>query len=96
MLSLIEQLLVLFAAVLGGAIGAWLGWMEKDPPEPFEGPKFMTSLVRSIIGGLIFAVGFQSKLDSVDLIVLVVVALSAGGFDVTWNRANKVRKKNNG
>jgi len=77
---------VLFIALLactGGIVSALLGWL--DSGEPFAPRKFMASVVRALIAGILFAVGY-TLVDGISILDLFAAFLGGAGIDVLGNR----------
>jgi len=77
---------VLFIALLacaGGIVSALLGWL--DSGEPFVPRKFMASVVRALIAGVVFAVGY-TLVDGISNLDLFTAFLGGAGIDVLGNR----------
>lgn len=80
-----STLLLALAAVLGALFSAALGWL--DSGEPFNGRKFMSSILRAIVAGLITAGGFITTGAEVVLLWDYFVAFLVGaGIDVFGHR----------
>jgi hypothetical protein len=78
-----ERLIIALVALLGGMVAALVGWL--DSKEPFDERKFGGSAVRSLIAGIIFAVGYQLS-DGVNTLDLFYAFLGGAGVDVLGNR----------
>ena len=78
-----ERLIIAVIALLGGLVTALMGWL--DSKEQFDGRKFGGSAVRSLIAGVIFAVGYQLS-DGVNTLDLFYAFLGGAGVDVLGNR----------
>ena len=78
-----DRFYLALAACLGGITVAIAGWL--DSREPFDALKFGASVIRSLIAGIIFAVGYKltPPLAALDLLWAF---LSGTGFDVAVNR----------
>ena len=72
------------AAFAGGIAAALLGWI--DSAEPFQSRKFGSSVIRALIAGVVFAVGysFANGLTTIDI---GIAFLGGAGIDVLGNRA---------
>jgi len=80
------NLAVLFIALLacaGGITSALLGWLNSG--EAFVTRKFMASVVRALVAGVVFAVGY-SFTDGISILDLFAAFLSGAGVDVLGNR----------
>jgi drug/metabolite transporter (DMT)-like permease len=80
---LVDRLYIALAALLGGLATAFLGWLEYG--EPFNPRKFGGSVIRALIAGIIFAVGYQLS-GSVGILDLFYAFLGGAGVDVIGNR----------
>jgi len=71
------------AAFIGGIAAALLGWV--DSAEPFQSRKFGSSVIRALIAGVVFAVGysFANGLTPIDI---GIAFLGGAGVDVLGNR----------
>jgi len=77
---------VLYIALLacaGGIVSALLGWL--DSGEAFVPRKFMASVVRALVAGVVFAVGY-SFANGISILDLFVAFLGGAGIDVLGNR----------
>ncbi len=89
-------ILVAVAAFIGGIVTALLGWIETQ--EPFNPKKFMSSVIRSIVGGIGIAVAFNYTGFAVPIAYLIAF-LSGAGVDAGLKRvagAIAARKTNGG
>ncbi len=78
-----EKVYVALAALLGGIIAAALGWLESK--EAFDVRKFGGSIIRSLIAGVVLALG-SSLAGPVDVAALLYAFLGGAGVDVIGNR----------
>ena len=78
-----NTLYIALAALLGGLVAAFLGWLESG--EPFDLRKFGASGIRSLIAAAIFAAGYQLS-GSIGIIDLLYAFLGGAGVDVIGNR----------
>lgn len=71
------------SAFLGGIVSSILGWL--DSQEKFEAKKFCASLIRALLAGVVFAVGYSytSELSPIDIGIAFV---AGAGVDVLGNR----------
>jgi len=78
-----DRIWLALAALVGGILVALIGWA--DSKEPFVTRKFLASVLRSLIAGVIFAVAYQLSrpLTALDLLWAF---LGGTGFDVGVNR----------
>lgn len=78
-----ERLIIALVALLGGMVAALVGWL--DSKEPFDVRKFGGSSVRSLIAGIVFAVGYHLS-GAVSILDLFYAFLGGAGVDVLGNR----------
>lgn len=76
-------LYVTLAAFGGGIAAAIMGWM--DSGDVFIGRKFMASVVRALVAGGVFAVGYTLS-GSVTIMDIVIAFVAGAGVDVLGNR----------
>jgi hypothetical protein len=78
-----DRFYLALTACLGGIAVAIIGWL--DSREPFDPRKLGASAIRSLIAGIIFAVGYKltAPLAALDLLWAF---LGGTGFDVAVNR----------
>ncbi|MBU0778239.1 hypothetical protein KKF82_08270 [Patescibacteria group bacterium] len=71
------------AAFLGGIVSGVLGWL--DSGEAFEIRKFSATIVRALVAGIVFAIGYHyaNGLSPIDLGLAFV---GGSGIDVLGNR----------
>lgn len=50
---------VCLAALVGGIANSLIGWAKQSPPEAWDGRKFITSFIGSLIGAVVIAMGFN-------------------------------------
>lgn len=87
------QILIVFAlAIVGAVFSALLGWLESG--EDFIPRKFIPSVMRAIVAGIVFALGFGlSELaitNTGDLILIYFeVFVGGAGIDVLGHRVAK-------
>ena len=79
-----DPIVIGVAATIGGILSALLGWL--DSQESFDIRKFTASMVRAIVAGIIFAVGYEYGGKQITLIDLFVAFLAGAGFDAGLNR----------
>jgi len=84
-------LYVALSAFGGGVVSALLGWFESG--EAFVARKFGSSMLRAVLAGAVFAVGY-TYMSSVVAVPDVLCAFLAGaGVDVLGNRlAGSIKK----
>jgi hypothetical protein len=77
------------AAFGGGIIAALLGWF--DSGGFFQPKKFGASVIRALIAGVVFAIGytFTNGLTPIDI---AIAFLGGAGVDVLGNRASGALK----
>jgi hypothetical protein len=71
------------SAFIGGIVSSLLGWF--DSQEAFEARKFAASLVRALIAGVVFAVGY-SYTNGLSPIDIGIAFVGGAGIDVLGNR----------
>lgn len=71
------------SAFIGGIVAALLGWL--DSGETFNIRKFSASIVRALIAGVIFAVGY-SYANSLSPIDIGIAFVGGSGIDVLGHR----------
>jgi len=71
------------SAFAGGIVVALLGWL--DSGETFEIRKFSASIVRALIAGVVFVVGY-SYINSLSPIDIGIAFCGGAGIDVLGNR----------
>jgi len=78
-----EILYVAVAAFGGGIAAAITGWL--DSGEVFIGRKFAASVVRALVAGGVFAVGY-TLVSSVTIMDIIIAFVAGAGVDVLGNR----------
>jgi len=76
-------ILVGASALVGGMVAAVLGWL--DSGEVFEARKFSASIVRALIAGVVFAVGYTYT-NSLSPLDIGIAFIGGAGVDVLGNR----------
>ena len=76
-------LLIGASALVGGMVAAVLGWL--DSGEVFEARKFSASIVRALIAGVVFAVGYTYT-NSLSPLDIGIAFIGGAGVDVLGNR----------
>ena len=77
---------VLYIALLtcaGGITSALLGWL--DSGGAFIPRKFMASVVRALVAGVVFAIGY-TFVNGIGILDLFAAFLGGAGIDVLGNR----------
>ena len=74
---------VAVASCIGGIFSAIMGWL--DSGEKFVSRKFASSVIRSLIAGGVFAVGYTLAGD-VTIMDIVIAFVAGAGVDVLGNR----------
>ena len=80
-------LVVILAALLGGIISSLTGWVATT--EPFVARKFVTSVLKSVVGATVIAVtGWQSGLfaSGINAGIVLMALLSGAGVDAGVKR----------
>lgn len=91
MVTDLQILAISLLSVLGAVTTATLGWLESD--EPFNPRKYVASLLRATIAGLITALGF-STVTTIDAWDYIVAYLAGAGVDVFGHRiAGNLRRR---
>lgn len=94
MLSEIQILIIFGLSIAGTVTNAVIGYLESN--EPFNPRKFVPSVLRAVIAGIGFAVGY-GIVDVVItspgelLIIYASVFLGAAGIDSMWHRISKLQ-----
>ena len=78
-----DRLYIALAGLSGGLVAALAGWLESG--EPFNSRKFGGSVIRALIAGIIFAVGYQLS-SPFGILDLFYAFLGGAGVDVLGNR----------
>ncbi len=76
-------LYVALAAFGGGIASAIMGWL--DSGEYFEGRIFMSSVIRALVAGGVFAISY-TIVGNVTVLDICVAFVSGAGVDVLGNR----------
>ena len=76
-------LLIGASALVGGMVAAVLGWL--DSGEVFEARKFSASIVRALMAGVVFAVGYTYT-NSLSPLDIGIAFIGGAGVDVLGNR----------
>ena len=71
------------AALVGGIVSALLGWC--DSGEPFAPKKFASSIIRALVAGVVFAVGY-SYTNGLSPIDIGIAFVGGAGVDALGNR----------
>ena len=79
----IAVLLVALLACTGGIVSSLLGWL--DSGETFVPRKFMASVVRALIAGILFTIGYTFA-NGISILDLFTAFLGGAGIDVLGNR----------
>ena len=72
------------AAFLGGMITALLGWTESA--ETFDVKKFMSSVIRSVVGAVVIAAAYDYSGAANPIIAYLMAFLAGAGVDAGGNR----------
>lgn len=78
-------------ATLGGVVSALLGWLEGT--DSFAIRKFMPSVLRAVLAGTAFAIGYEATNLAVSSHDLLIAFAGGAGIDVLGNRVAGVMKK---
>ena len=76
-------LLIGASALVGGMVAAVLGWL--DSGEVFKARKFSASIVRALMAGVVFAVGYTYT-NSLSPLDISIAFVGGAGVDVLGNR----------
>lgn len=74
---------IALAAFVGALLSGTLGWLESK--EPFDPRKFTATVLRAILAGVVFAVGYTIR-DSLTVYDLFYGLLGGAGVDVLGHR----------
>lgn len=78
-----EILYVALSAFGGGIAAAIMGWL--DSGEQFVTRKFTSSLIRALVAGVVFAVGY-TIIGGVTIMDIIIAFCAGAGVDVLGNR----------
>lgn len=78
-----EILYVALSAFGGGIVSAIMGWL--DSGEVFIGRKFISSVIRALVAGGLFAVGY-TLIGGVTIMDVIIAFVAGAGVDVLGNR----------
>ncbi len=78
-----DRFYIALAGLSGGLVTALLGWLESG--ESFNSRKFGGSVIRALIAGIIFAVGYQIS-EPFGVLDLFYAFLGGAGVDALGNR----------
>ncbi len=82
-----EVLYIAGAAFLGGVVSSLLGWIGTT--EPFVPRKFLSSVIRGLIAGVVFAIGYQFLNAGITIMDILVAFVAGAGADSLGNRIGK-------
>lgn len=74
---------IALAAFAGGMISGYLGFL--DSGEPWDTRKYVATILRSVLSGILFAVGYEIG-EEVGVIDYFYAILGGAGVDVLANR----------
>lgn len=87
------MLVVAIAAFLGGIAASIMGWL--DSGELFVARKFVSSLIRAVVAGGLFALTYQLTGDGISVMDVIIAFVAGAGVDVLGNRvAGSIRGNN--
>ena len=69
----------------GGILVALLGWFESK--ENFVARKFVPSIIRSVLAGVVFAVGYTVSGRAVTMADILIAIAAGAGIDAGLKRA---------
>ncbi len=78
-----EILYVALAAFGGGIASGTMGWLESG--SVFEGRKFTASIIRALVAGGAFAIGY-TLVGGVTIMDIIIAFVAGAGVDVLGNR----------
>ena len=78
-----EVLSVALSAFIGGLFAAVMGWL--DSGDDFIGRKFVSSVIRALVAGGVFAIGY-TLVGNITIMDIVVAFVAGAGVDVLGNR----------
>lgn len=81
-----DRVIMALAAFFGGMASGYLGFLESG--EPWSTRKYVATIIRSILGGLIFAVGYPIGDDGIGVLDFFYGVLGGAGVDVLANRVS--------
>ncbi len=84
-------LYIALSAFSGGIASAVMGWL--DSGEFFEGRKFMASVIRALVAGGVFALGYQLS-GNVNIVNIIAAFVGGAGVDALGNRLSGAIKGN--
>ena len=79
-----DPIVIGVAAFLGGIISAVLGWL--DSGETFDARKLTSSIIRALVAGIVFAVGYEYAGGQITIIDIFVALVAGAGIDAGGNR----------
>lgn len=82
---------IALAAFFGAVLSATVGFL--DAKEPFDTRKYVASIIRAIIGAVVFAVGYGVADMTVSVLTLFYAFLGGAGLDAFGNRIQGTLKK---
>ena len=82
-----EVLYIAGSAFLGGVVSSLIGWIGTT--EPFVPRKFLSSVIRGLIAGVVFAIGYQFQQAGVTIMDILVAFIAGAGADSLGNRIGK-------
>lgn len=78
-----SRVIIALAAFFGGMLAGYLGFLESG--ESWSTRKYLATIIRSVLGGLIFAVGYP-LLAGLGVLDVFYAILGGAGVDVLANR----------
>ncbi len=79
-----EILYVALSAFGGGIAAAIMGWL--DSGDVFIGRKFASSVIRALVAGILFAVGYELTIGTASIRDIIIAFVAGAGVDVLGNR----------
>jgi hypothetical protein len=80
----LEMLIMALLAVAGAIFAAVLGWGESG--DPFDARKFLSSIGRAIVAGLLVATGLIAVPTEVNMLIYIGSFVAGMGIDAAGNR----------
>lgn len=84
-----DVILIGVAAFVGGMIASLLGWAQAE--EPFIFKKFLSSLIRALVAGIVIAIAYDYS-GAITLVSYLVAFLAGAGVDAGGKRVSGIIK----
>lgn len=85
-----EAIGLVIVSIVGAVFASFLGWLESG--KPFAPKKFIATLIRGIIAGLVFVLGYQT-VATISWWDFISVFIGGAGFDALLKRGQGVLKR---